>query len=198
MVKKVSLKGLLLIGAVGSACCVLAVFSLLAGSSAQASYTNTVLPVVKATAPGLPARLKIPKIKVDTALESVGLMADGSVGIPKGPTNAAWFKLGSRPGEVGSAVITGHFGVWKGGLPTVFNNLYKLRPGDKLQVKDKKGLTITFVVRELRTYGENEEAPDVFSAIDDKAHLNLITCQGIWNKARKSYSERLVVFAERE
>lgn len=146
----------------------------------------------------LPSRLTIPRIKVNAAIESVGLTKDGAIGIPKGPTNVAWFNLGPRPGDIGSAVITGHFGVWKGGLPTVFNNLYKLRKGDKIYIKDKKGTTITFVVRELVTYGENENAPDVFTSNDGKAHLNLITCQGIWNKKRKSYSERLVVFTDAE
>ena len=32
----------------------------------------------------------------------------------------------------------------------------------------------------------------------DKARLNLITCDGTWVKGDKTYSERLVVFAELE
>ncbi|MCX6778618.1 MAG: class F sortase [Candidatus Magasanikbacteria bacterium] len=143
-------------------------------------------------------RLKIPKIKVNSFLESVGLTSTGAIDVPKGPTNAAWFNLGPRPGEKGSAIITGHFGVWKNGTPTVFNNLYKLQKGDKLYIQDEKGVVITFVVRELITYGENENPLDVFNSNDDQAHLNLITCQGIWNKTQKSFSERLVVFTDKE
>ena len=150
------------------------------------------------TGPGLPVRLKIPRIGVDAALEHVGLAADGSVDIPKNQDDAAWFNLGPRPGDNGSAVITGHYGVWKGGLPTVFNNLYKLRKGDKLYIKDSNGMTITFTVREVRSYGENEAAPAVFASSDGRSHLNLITCQGIWNKTSKSYSKRLVVFADKD
>jgi len=168
------------------------------GSSASPVINSVISPKQESANPGLPARIKIPKIKVDAAIEVVGLTKDGAIGVPKGPTNTAWFNLGPRPGEIGGAVIIGHYGVWKGGLPTVFNNLYKLRKGDKIYIKDKKGATVTFVVRKLQTYGENEAAPDVFNSNDEKAHLNLITCQGIWNKNRKSYSERLVVFADKE
>lgn len=145
----------------------------------------------------LPMRLKIPSIRVDTALEYVGLTSQGAVGTPKNFRKAAWFKLWPRPGEVGSAILVGHFG-WKKGVPAVFNNLHKLKKGDKLSVLNAKGVAIVFVVRELRTYGMNEDAPDVFLSHDGKAHLNLITCEGIWNKATKSYSQRLVVFTDRE
>ena len=57
---------------------------------------------------------------------------------------------------------------------------------------------VVFVVREARSYGLNEPAPDVFAAGDDKAHLNLITCEGVWDKATKTYSGRLVVFTDKE
>ncbi|MFA6918638.1 MAG: class F sortase [Patescibacteria group bacterium] len=146
----------------------------------------------------LTIRLKIPKIKVDTALESVGLTAQGAVNVPKGLTNAAWFNLGPHPGENGNAVITGHYGIWKNGTPTVFNNLYKLRPGDKLYIENEKGEIITFVVRESRNYNPNTDASDIFISNDGKSHLNLITCEGAWNKVSKSYPKRLVVFTDKE
>jgi hypothetical protein len=53
-------------------------------------------------------------------------------------------------------------------------------------------------VRELRTYGPDEYASAVFRSSDGKAHLNLITCEGTWNSAQKSFSNRLVVFADKE
>ena len=147
--------------------------------------------------PGLPIRLKIPKINVDTTVESVGLMSDGTMGVPKGPTNAAWFNLGPRPGEKGSAVIDGHSGHWKNGAPTVFNNLYKLIKGDKVYVEDNMGETVAFVVRDSREYDPEADASDVFGSSDGKAHLNLITCEGTWDKAQKTYSNRLVVFTDK-
>ena len=145
---------------------------------------------------GLPARLEIPKIKVDAALDYVGVTSNGELGVSAGPTNAAWYDRGPRPGQTGNAVIDGHFG-YKNHIPAVFDNLHALQKGDKLYVKDIKGLTTTFIVRQLRTYGPNDYAPAVFRSSDGKAHLNLITCQGDWNQAQKSYSTRLVVFADK-
>ena len=146
---------------------------------------------------GLPLRLKIPKINIDASIESVGITLNGAVGVPNGPTNAAWFNLGPRPGEQGSSIIDGHFG-WKNNIPAVFDNLYKLKKGDKIYIQDDKGAIITFVVRESKSYDSNLSVPEVFSFNDDKAHLNLITCTGTWNAAKKSHSQRLVVFTDKE
>ena len=141
----------------------------------------------------LPVRLKIPKIKLDTSLESVGLTAKGEVGVPKGPSNAAWFNLWPRPGDVGNSIITGHYGYWKDGRSGIFNNLSKLKPGDLIYTQDKKGVLTAFVVRKIIGYDQFASALEVFNSIDGKAHLNLITCEGAWNKVSKSYSQRLVV-----
>jgi LPXTG-site transpeptidase (sortase) family protein len=146
--------------------------------------------------PGLPVHLKIPGINVDSAIESVSLTPEGAVGIPKDPDNAAWYNLGPIPGNIGSAVMSGHVN-WYYGAKGVFENLNKLKPGDKIEVLDDKGSTISFVVRESRSYDAAADATDVFYSKDGKAHLNLITCEGVWNKLAKQYSKRLVVFADR-
>lgn len=118
------------------------------------------------------------------------------MGVPRNFMNTAWFELGPRPGEMGNAVIDGHFGFIKK-KPGAFNNLHRLRKGDILSVQDEKGAVISFVVRESRIYGQHEDVPEVFESSDGKAHLNLITCHGVWNKSKKSYPERLVVFTDR-
>lgn len=146
---------------------------------------------------GLPVRLKIRSINVDAAVEYVGIAPDGAMAVPKGPDNVAWFNRGPRPGEPGSAVIAGHEG-WKNGIPAVFDYLHKLQPGDKVDVLDDGGVTTTFVVREVRTYGEHEDAWSVFGINDGTARLNLVTCEGVWNKANRSYANRIVVFTEKE
>lgn len=117
--------------------------------------------------------------------------------MPKGPVNVAWFNLGPRPGGNGSAVIAGHYG-WKNNIPAVFDNLHKLRKGDKIYIEDDKGSVISFVVREIRIYGKDGDASGVFYSSDGKAHLNLVTCTGIWNKAEKTRSDRLIVFTDKE
>ena len=144
----------------------------------------------------LPVRLKIPKINVDTFLESVGLTSEGAVGTPEKQEDAAWFNLGPRPGEIGTAIITGHYGYWLNGKGSVFDNLYRLRVGDLLYVEDDDGQIIPFVIRKIQRYDATANAAEALVSSDGKPHLNLITCEGTWNKLSKSYSQRLVIFAD--
>ncbi len=175
-------------------------------SSAKPTGQNSSAPVIKSSvaipkhqqaSPGLPVRLRIPKINVDAAIESVGLRPNGDMDVPKSPANAAWYNKGPRPGEKGSAVIDGHFG-YKDNIPAVFDNLSKLQKGDKLFIEDAQGGANTFVVQASRNYDPNANAKDVFFASDGGTHLNLITCEGVWNATDKSYSNRLVVFTDKQ
>lgn len=72
------------------------------------------------------SRLNIPSIHVSVPVVPVGLTTAGALDVPKNFAHAGWYRLGARPGEIGTAVIDGHFGYLKG-KPAVFNNLYKLR-----------------------------------------------------------------------
>ena len=96
-------------------------------------------------------------------------------------------------GEKGSGVIAGHLN-GKNGEDGVFIDLYKLKTGERLSVIDDKGATITFEVSESRIYDPGY-ADEVFSR-NDGVYLNLITCDGVWDGAKKSYDKRLVVFTK--
>ncbi len=145
---------------------------------------------------GLPLLIQIPVIHVETLIESVGA-SSGSMDVPILPEETAWYMLGPRPGEAGTAVIDGHVN-WINNAPAVFGDLHKLKSGDKVMVQDDQGLTTSFVVRESRTFSPNADASEVFGSSDGQAHLNLITCSGVWDKATDRYSERLVVFTDKE
>jgi LPXTG-site transpeptidase (sortase) family protein len=145
----------------------------------------------------LPTRLEIPKINVDAAIEDVGLTPQGTMAVPEGPLDVAWFDLGPHPGERGSAVIAGHEG-WKNGIKAVFDDLSQLHIGDKVYIGDRGGATTTFVVRGIQIYDQNGDTSNIFDSNDEGVHLNLITCEGTWNAAQKSYSNRLVVFTDEE
>jgi LPXTG-site transpeptidase (sortase) family protein len=147
---------------------------------------------------GLPVRLIIPEISVDAPLVDVGLTAGGAMDMTKSLVNVDWFNLRARPGNTGNAVIGGHFNGGRGGKISVFDNLHKLLPGDQIFIEDDQGLIIPFIVREIRNYDYNANAPEVFDSSDGKAHLNLVTCEGVWNEVTKNYSQRRVVFADKE
>lgn len=144
---------------------------------------------------GLPVRLKIPVIGVDSAIEDALITPDGRMDVPVGSKNVAWFALGPHPGQSGSAVIGGHFGI-NNGVKFVFYDLDKLRVGDKIYIEDDKGDTLTFIVRKISLFGRDDNATTVFTSKDGLAHLNLITCEGIWNKVDDTYPERRVVFTD--
>lgn len=143
-----------------------------------------------------PISFSIPSLDISNVeIESVGLDKENKMDIPKDENNVAWYNLGVKPGEVGNAVIAGHFDK-KTGDPAVFYEINKLKPGDELIVKDAKGNNLTFAVTEVKTF-ELEKFPlqEVFG-LNPKPRLNLITCEGSYNPSSKLYSHRLVVFSE--
>jgi sortase A len=149
---------------------------------------------VQGPASGLPVRLEISKLKVDAAIEDVGVTAAGNMDVPTNIADAGWYEYGPHPGSTGSAVIAGHLDGPKG-QPGVFSKLGKLQPGDSLATTDGAGHTTTFIVREIRTYSQDAYSRDIF-AIASGAHLNLITCTGAWDKTHRRFQQRLVVFAD--
>lgn len=163
--------------------------------NSPALLIENIIPIVKAIT--MPTRIKIPAIKLNASIESVGIADSGAMDIPKIATNAAWFNLGKIPGEKGSAVIAGHYG-WKNGLQAAFDNLHKLKKGDLIYVEDSTGMMATFFVTEIKKYDKDDDTSTIFGSSDNKEHLNLITCAGFWNKNNKSYSKRLVVFTEKK
>ncbi len=189
---------LFIVGATGIAFSLIVIIVIfLPDDTAVSSIKSASHPEQTVSSVGLPIHLKIPKINVDAAVEQVGLAPDGTMDVPKDFADVAWLNKGPRPGETGSAVVSGHYSSknWK---PSAFDNLYKLRKGDTIYVEDDTGVTTTFVVRESRRYDPNADAQSVFVSNDGKAHLNLITCEGVWDPVSKSYSKRLVIFTDKE
>ena len=115
--------------------------------------------------------------------------------VPAGSKNVAWFALGPNPGEVGSAVVGGHFGI-RDGVKFVFYDLDKLRVGDHIYIENDEDETLTFIVRRIALFDRDDDATTVFTSSDGLAHLNVITCEGIWNQVDDSYPERRVIFTD--
>ena len=81
-------------------------------------------------------------------------------------------------------------------LKTVFAKLDELEKCDELLVTDENGKNLKFKVTETASY-KLEEFPlkAVFGA-NTKSRLNLITCEGVFDKSSRLYSHRLVVYSE--
>jgi len=160
--------------------------------------TATPLPPTPTPVPraGQPVRLKIPKIKVDAAIEYVGLAADGAMDVPKNYSNTAWYEPGPRPGDQGNAAIDGHVDSTTG--KAVFWDLSKLQPGDEIFVVADDGVERRFVVLEVQSYKRADAPLDrIFGPTTDR-HLNLITCDSTSNfdRTKREYAANVVVYAE--
>lgn len=161
----------------------------------QTDKPHPVLKKIEIATLELPVRLSIPSINVDTSIQYVGINSAGEMATPSSAFEVGWYKEGVIPGEKGNAVIAGHFDGQKGEAG-VFYNLSKLKTGDELIVESNKGKRTAFIVREAKTTSPGY-VEEVFEA-SNSAHLNLVTCGGEWNEDDNSYSERLIVFADKK
>src|SRR3989344_603743 len=146
-----------------------------AGSAASPVSENGAGSVPKTMEAGKPGQLAIRSIQVKAKGEHIGLTADGAVGVTAGAKNVSWFSEGVKPGEQGSALISGHYGVWNNGTDSVFNLLPTVKTGDRVSVKDDRGVMRTFTVEKTRVYGKDDIAPELFANYGD-VRLNLISC----------------------
>ena len=142
-----------------------------------------------------PARLRIPALGIDAHVQEVGVNALGNMAAPNNFTDVGWYKYGTPPGFVGSAVIAGH--VDNGlALPGVFKHLDELKIGDDVYVERKDGTELHFKVTEIQKYPYRNVPLKTLFSRRDLPRLNLITCGGTWVPGERSYDERLVVYTE--
>ena len=154
--------------------------------------TTSVAPTV---APGIPETIIIPKINVDAKVELVGMDSLGRMGVPTNAVDTAWYSPGFKPGMNGSAVIDGHLDQVTG-APAVFWNLKQLSIGDTISVTEDNGKKYIFAISDIEKYPYNSfPIKEVFAA-SSVPMLNLITCNGTWDKTSKNYSDRLVVYSK--
>jgi sortase (surface protein transpeptidase) len=144
-------------------------------------------------APSRPTRLSIPSIGVDTALQPLHLLADGSLEPPTQWARAGWYADGVRPGQVGPAVIAGHIDSTSG--PAVFFRLHALRPGDAVRVRMRDGRMLRFVVDGVRRYPKSRFPTGAVYGPTPDPQLRLVTCTGAFDAQAGSYLDNLVVSA---
>ncbi len=145
--------------------------------------------------PDTPTKIIIPSLNVNATIESVAKDEKGNMDIPSDFNNTAWYNLGPKPGEKGSAVIDGHVDTPSGG-PSVFAHIKDLKPGEKIETKDQSGKSYMFEVTQVITYDLKKIPLEEIFSIKTKPSLNLITCAGKWDKTTKTYSARTVVYSK--
>ncbi|MER8186485.1 class F sortase [Kitasatospora sp. NPDC094015] len=142
-----------------------------------------------------PVRLLIPRIGVDAPVQGVGLNPDGTVEVPplERPEEVGWYREGPAPGQVGPAVLLGHYDTRKG--PAVFNRLPGLRPGDRIDIRREDGGTVSYQVRELRQFAKNAFPTELVYGDTAGPQLRLITCGGTL-AGNGHYTDNIIVLAD--
>lgn len=144
---------------------------------------------------GEPIKFSIPKLSVESDIEYVGMEPDGRMGDPISPYTVAWWKLGARPGQKGSAVLAGHLDTPQG-TPGIFWDLDTLEVGDEIKITDDNGNELDFEVFKKQIYLDSEFPIEEVFGKDDDSYLNLITCEGTFDIESKNYDKRYVVFSK--
>jgi hypothetical protein len=126
-----------------------------------------------------PVRITIPAIGVRSVVNEIGLDGQGALAVPQpGPhlNQAAWFRRSPAPGQPGPSIIEGHVDSESG--PSVFYELGKVRPGNKIHVTRADGVETVFTVNAVRDFKKDRFPTTlVYGAKDlSRPQLRVITC----------------------
>ncbi len=147
-------------------------------------------PVPVPAVPQYPVTLLIPSLSQKNTIVPLGTNDKGEMDVPDGKTNnVGWYKDGTVPGEVGSAVLDAH-------VFAAFAKLKKLKAGNSVYVVTDTGTKLHFIVTEIKTYKLADVPTDLLFNRADTTRLNLITCAGSLTADRSTYTHRLVVYTE--
>lgn len=149
--------------------------------------------VLMSLEPAEPLRVLIPKLKLSAAVEKAGIDEEGEMAMPTTREVVSWFKQGYLPGALGNSVLAGHSIHTQG--KGAFHDIHTLAIGDEIKI-DTTSRVITFRVTHAKTvHADATDLSEVFGP-SSKARLNLITCTGAWDTAKKRFHDRLIVFSE--
>lgn len=154
-------------------------------------------------------RVRIPALGVDAPLGVQRVAADGTMPMPYGPVDVAWYDFGLHPGlggipaTSGNTILSGHVdyaanvpyaGVRYNG-PAVFADLGRLRPGARIEVA--RSQTVVYRVVSVDVLPADRADWLAEFAATPVEMLTLFTCVGEFNPRTLDYSDRIVVKAVR-
>ena len=139
--------------------------------------------------------LRIDAIGLNIPLGKTSLNKNRALMVPANANQAAWYKSGPKPGDNGTALVTGHYDA-NGGVPGVFYKLDQLAVGDIISVNREDGKTAVFRVDQLASYKQDHSFPwSLVYRTQGEPGLRIITCDGTYNPKTGRYSHNLVVYA---
>jgi|HigsolmetaAR201D_1030396.scaffolds.fasta_scaffold02014_8 sortase (surface protein transpeptidase) len=180
-----------------------AVPSVEASATAEASTptaanttTNTAAPSSSRAASSEPIRLRIPDIKLDGKLVSVGLDANRIPIVPD--HDIGWYNLSAKPGEGENIVLWGHVLRFRHApdIPAPFANIKTLQPGAEVVLYDADGGEHRYVVTQQIWVKPNQVE---YILPRGKEMVTMVSCIGdkvISNGEVIDMTNRLITIAE--
>jgi len=164
-----------------------------AGSASGLGYSTPTATPTPATAPRPHVlRLEIPALKVSAPVQPVGILPDGTLGVPADPRVVGWWRQGAAPGEEGTVVLDGHVDTAEAGPGALFY-LDRLPMGSAVLVQTDRG-TFTYRVVGRRVYRKTALPASVFDQATTP-RLVLVTCGGPFDRKTGHYADNVVVYA---
>jgi LPXTG-site transpeptidase (sortase) family protein len=143
--------------------------------------------------PDIPNKISIPSIGLESQIDPVGLTADNLVDVPQ--SNVGWYNMGAKPGETGTAALDGHFKDFKFG-PGVFYRLSELQVGSDIYIKDISNKEFHYKVVKNDLVNTDRFPTNQVYGHSSKPLLNLVTCAGNYDHAKKDFDKRTIVYSE--
>lgn len=161
--------------------------------------TVTALSGVASTHSSSPARrqapqsLIIPSIHLRAPVESVSFNKPADSKAPFHWGDVAWYNRGPLPGELGHALIYGHFDSYC--CPAAFFLLRTLKKGASVTVVFPGNKSRTFIVRWSASYWDSKLPIKFMYGPSSDRGLLLITCAGAFHPDGTGYDHQLMVYA---
>ncbi len=143
----------------------------------------------------IPVALRIKAVDIDAPVEQQQIV-DGVMLDPSGPFVVSWYQETGRLGEVNNVVMSGHLDYWDVG-EAVFYDVWKLEPGQIIQVLGQNDEVYEFEVDWVRNFTIDELTPEVIQeeivGATNVETITLITCGGPFDYQAGEYEERIVI-----
>jgi len=138
-----------------------------------------------------PKILKISGINLNAVITPVGVDKDNAFDVPSSDL-VGWYQYGSSPGSFGSTVLAAH--VDYAGVEGIFFNLQKVKVGQTITIETELGYT-EYKVSAVKSYEKTGLPINELFTKSGPEKLQLITCDGEFDKIDRSYKNNLVVTA---
>jgi sortase (surface protein transpeptidase) len=142
-----------------------------------------------------PRTITIPSIDLRREIIDIGVTSSGNLDVPPNYTQVGWYKDGTLPGHIGSAVLDGH--VDNGAsVPGPFKRLREVKIGDEISITSADRTIQTFIVTGADVYPTDQFPGDLVFHDKSGALVKIITCHGRFVPSMDTYDQRLIVTAK--